>query len=229
MSDKKLAAPSAEASAPPAAPPPAYGAAATVDLEDQIFWNGCETLNVKGKNDIRTVMKQGTRDQADLLIESDADEQLLATVRFNQAVKLHSIMIDGPAGGRAPKNVKLFVNVPSCGFTDAEANLPTQELDLGEAEVGKRIELRYVKFQNVDSLTIFIASNQAEDDGEGSTAVSTVKLWGFTVQSTNMKDVRRRTPPLPTWPRPDARLGEPRACSQFKRVAGEAGEGIMGS
>ena len=228
MSDKKLAAPSAEASAPPAAPPPAYGAAATVDLEDQIFWNGCETLNVKGKNDISMVMKQGPRDQADLLIESDADEQLLATVRFNQAVKLHSIMIDGPEG-RAPKDVKLFVNKQAFAFSDAEGHAPVQELDLGQAEVGKRIELRYVKFQNVDSLTIFIASNQAEDDEEGSTAVSTIKLWGFAVQSTNMKDVRRRTPPLPTWPRPDARLGEPRACSQFKRVAGEPGEGIMGS
>ena len=53
-----------------------------------------------------------------------------------------------------------------------------------------------VKFQNVDKLTLYISSNQGDEE---STALSGIKLWGTGLTSTNMKD--------------------------FKRVAGEKGEG----
>jgi len=53
-----------------------------------------------------------------------------------------------------------------------------------------------VKFQNVDKLTIFVGSNQ---DDEDSTALSGLKLWGAPIGQTNM--------------------------AEFKRVAGEKGEG----
>lgn len=46
---------------------------------------------------------QGYREDDGLHLESDADEQLLLHVLFNQVVKLHSIIIRGP-----PEEGKLY-------------------------------------------------------------------------------------------------------------------------
>ena len=82
MSKQPLAGPAAghtHTHAAPA-PPPAYGAAAMVDLEVKIAWNGCEVLNATKANTLGNAVKQGLRDQEGLLLESDADEQLLITL-----------------------------------------------------------------------------------------------------------------------------------------------------
>lgn len=122
--------------------------------------------------------------------------QLLITVAFKSTTKVHSLQIDGPDDGRAPKGVKLFVNCKALGFDDAESRPAEQELELSSEQLGSRIELRFVKFQSVQTLSLFIHSNQ--DDGDVS-ALSGLRLWGAPVATTNM--------------------------SEFKRVAGEKGEG----
>lgn len=71
---------------PPAPPPAAYGAAAMVDLEDVIAWDACECLNRTPKSAVTNILKQGMREQEALLLESDADEQLLITVTFKGQV-----------------------------------------------------------------------------------------------------------------------------------------------
>ena len=184
----------AAAAAPPP-PPPAYGAAAMVDLVDEISWSGCEVLNAAKKESLGNALKQGLRDQELMIVESDADEQLLINIAFTSRVKVHSMEIAGP-GGRAPKNVKLFANRTGLGFDDCESAVAEQELDLEPEKLGERIELKFVKFQAVDKLTVFIGSNQ---DDEESTALSLLRFWGTSVSTTKMGD--------------------------FKRVAGHAGEG----
>lgn len=57
----------------------------------------------------------------------------------------------------APKVVKVFINLPrSMGFDDAERSEATQVLDLAEEDYKEEglIPLRYVKFQNVQSVTV---------------------------------------------------------------------------
>lgn len=57
----------------------------------------------------------------------------------------------------APKVVKVFINLPrSMGFDDAERSEATQVLDLAEEDYKEDglIPLRYVKFQNVQSVTV---------------------------------------------------------------------------
>merc|ERR1719335_2192900 len=123
-----------------------------VDLvdADAIAWNACEALNVAKKAGPDNAVKKGLRDQELLLVESDADEQLLITLSFKSQVKVHSILIDGPTDGRAPKEIKLFVNKAGLSFDDAESGVAAQELEITPAMLGQRLELHFVKFQRVN-------------------------------------------------------------------------------
>lgn len=58
-----------------------------VDLEDCILWDSCECLNRTPKSSVANILKQGLRDQEMLLLESDADEQLLITITFKSKVR----------------------------------------------------------------------------------------------------------------------------------------------
>lgn len=59
--------------------------------------------------------------------------------------------------GQGPKNVKMFINLPrSMDFEEAERSEPTQALELTPEDIKEEsiIQLRYVKFQNVQSVTV---------------------------------------------------------------------------
>jgi len=131
-------------------------------------------------------------------LKSDCDEQLIIRTAFQQPIKLHSIRLD--AGGdmeQAPKTVRIFANVTNpLDFDDAENQPSTQDLELEADAFGKPIPLRFVKFQNVQNLTIFIKDNLGDGDV---TSLSRLQFIGQSVSQTNM--------------------------SEFKRVAGKPGEG----
>lgn len=56
----------------------------------------------------------------------------------------------------APRVLKLFANRTSLGFSDAGDIEPTQTIELTDEdfEPSKEIELRFVKFQRVKSVTV---------------------------------------------------------------------------
>jgi hypothetical protein len=87
---------------------------------------------------------QGYREDPHLFLESDADEQLIIHINFNGTTKLRSIVIAAPDDGHAPKNVKLFINRPTIGFSEAEDENPAQSLDLTQEQLsGQPIPLKY--------------------------------------------------------------------------------------
>uniref|UniRef100_A0A673INR2 PITH domain-containing protein n=1 Tax=Sinocyclocheilus rhinocerous TaxID=307959 RepID=A0A673INR2_9TELE len=117
--------------------------------------------------------------------------QLLITIAFNQPVKLFSLKLLAAELAQAPKSVKIFINLPrSLGFDDAERSEATQALDLSEEDYKDDglIPLRYVKFQNVNSVTLFIKSNQGDEE---TTKVNYLTFIGTPVQATNMSDFKR--------------------------------------
>lgn len=123
-------------------------------------------------------------------LASDCDEQLIISLAFNQAVKVHSLLFKGPED-KGPKTVKIFINQPSTlDFDKAEGNDPTQQIDLAKEDVteGNPVNLRYVKFQNVQNLTIFVKDNQSGDEV---TQVDYLGIIGSPVQTTNMQDFKR--------------------------------------
>lgn len=81
-----------------------------------------------------------------------------------------------------PKVVKLFTNRPhNLGFEDAEGEAPTQLIELSEKDWNPdgtaNIPLRFVKFQNITSLALFVESG----DGEGEkTRIDRIRLIGET-------------------------------------------------
>lgn len=63
----------------------------------------------------------------------------------------------------APRTIKLIINQPTLDFDGAEEAEVAQEIELSEDQVreGKRIPLRFVRFQTVDSLHVCLFSGGA--------------------------------------------------------------------
>lgn len=140
----------------------------------------CECLNEDDTHTLRNFL-----DGHGPLI-SDCDEQLLINIPFTQPVKVHSLTIKG-SGSKAPKTVKIFSNIPTTlGFDRAQATEPVQTVDFGEEQL---VNLKYVKFQNVQNLQIFVVDNIGGGDV---TEITELHIYGTPVsQVTNMQDLRR--------------------------------------
>ncbi|XP_051144676.1 PITH domain-containing protein At3g04780 [Andrographis paniculata] len=159
-----------------------------VDLLDFVDWSGVECLNQSSSHSVANALKQGYREDEGLNLESDADEQLLVYIPFMQVIKLHSVLIIGPEE-EGPKTVKLFANREHMGFSNCNDFPPSDVAVLSEDNLkGKPVVVKYVKFQNVRSLTIFIEDNQS---GSEITKVQKIVLYGSTVETTDMKALKK--------------------------------------
>lgn len=78
--------------------------------------------------------------------------------------------------GQAPKSIKLFINHLSLDFGDAETLAPAQELELSADDIkGNKVDLRFVRFQNVRSLHILVKDNQEDEE---TTRIDSIDLFG---------------------------------------------------
>lgn len=163
-----------------------------VDLVSFICKSACECLNDADDHPFSNSLTSGGG-----YLESDCDEQLIMSYGFNQAVKLHSLKISAPEEN-GPKTLKLFINQPrTLDFDQADSSEPVQILELKPEDLSGEnpVLLRYVKFQNVQNLQIFVKDNQT---GADTTRIDHLAIIGSTISITNM--------------------------SEFKRVAGKKGE-----
>ncbi|XXG77073.1 hypothetical protein AAC387_Pa08g1304 [Persea americana] len=159
-----------------------------VDLVDFVDWTGVECLNQSTSHSLVNAMKKGYREVDDLHLESDADEQLLIYIPFMQVVKLHSVLIKGPEE-EGPRTVKLFANKEHMGFSNVNDFPPSDSVVLTLDNLKEKpVTVKYVKFQNVRSLTIFIEDNQC---GVDVTKVQKIGLYGTTVETTDMKGLKK--------------------------------------
>lgn len=116
-------------------------------------------------------------------VESDTDEQLMLYVPFQSSIKVHSLHItslppssddddddDDDERPMRPKTLRLYVNRSQVlGFDEAEDIPPVQEVTIQpedyDAKTGTaKIELRFVKFQNVTSLVFFFMDGHGESE-----------------------------------------------------------------
>lgn len=155
-----------------------------MDLFPFILKAQCECLNENDEYPLTNALAAGGG-----FLQSDCDEQLILSFTFNQAVKVHSLKIKGPAD-MGPKDIKIFINQPrTLDFDMAESCSCVQELQLTPTDIeGNPVNLRYVKFQNVSNIQFFIKSNQAGGD---ITQIDHIAIIGTPINTTNMGDFKR--------------------------------------
>ena len=160
------------------------------DVTDQVDTRGLDLLNADtgfgtartlfdgskpstleaGKGKTKPEEKESGKDW----VETDTDEQLMLYIPFQSTLKVHTLHITSlpPKGDdeapMRPKTIQVYSNrAHVLGFEEAEDLPATQAITLQphdwDAKTGTaKIELRFVKFQNVSSLVVFVV------DGEGS-------------------------------------------------------------
>jgi len=155
---------------------------------DLIFFmhkSGCECLNESDDHPFANCL-QSTGGY----LESDCDEQLIFSIAFNQPVKLHSLKIKAPED-KGPKTIKLFINQPrTLDFDQADSMEPVQLIQLEKKDLDGSIPvpLRFVKFQNVQNLQIFVKDNQGSTE---TTVIDHLCIVGSPINATNMGDFKR--------------------------------------
>jgi hypothetical protein len=172
-----------------AAEPPDNGA--MVDLRPKIDSSECYARNVSAAFPMSNLFIGDSR----LGCKSDADEQLILHISFSEFVKVHSIKLTEFNRGMEPELnptlVKLYVNRESMGFEDCEDIDPTQTLHLSAADLKEDagpIPLKFVKFQRVRSITVFVEDNAG---GEIS-ALGMMNFFGRPIHTTNMKEFKKQ-------------------------------------
>lgn len=162
-----------------------------VDLLDVIQVDQCDALNQDPKTAPKLILK---RQDDNLMMFSDEDDpQLIIRITFNQLVKLNAIAIKAdyrpPENCSGPKTVKLFINCPHLDFDEAEDAEPVQALELSVDQLnGAKIPLRFVKFQKVSSLQVFLQSNQSDSDR---TFVNRISVYGIPIAGMNVNEIKK--------------------------------------
>ncbi|KAK0624728.1 PITH domain-containing protein [Bombardia bombarda] len=158
------------------------------DVTDQIEKQRCELLNVSSEaGGVRELFDgakpsalSGGKTTTKDWVQSDTDEQLLLFVPFQSMLKLQNIQITSlpPTDGDdenvyvRPRTVKLFTNKPhNLSFDDASDMTAIQVIELSEKSWNKDgtadIPLRYVRFQNINSLVLFVVNGDSSSGEDG--------------------------------------------------------------
>ncbi|KAF3906239.1 Thioredoxin [Dactylellina cionopaga] len=124
-------------------------------------------------------------------MESDTDEQLMLFIPFSSVVKVFQLQItsrpppsddDDDEAPRRPRNIKIYTNnAHILGFDEAESKEPIQSVELSESDWNDNgtavINTRFVKFQAVSTLTLFIVDAEG---GAESVRVDRIRIVGET-------------------------------------------------
>lgn len=158
--------------------------------EISVLVNTCQlnALNTEPSTALKPLLLGG---EEDYVMKSDADEQLLIHIPFSQPVKLHSFNMVAPQDGTGPMEVKLFINQPNMDFGEADSVKATQTFTMTAEDLlpEKTTMLKFVNFQNVTHLTVFIASNL---DDEEATSVNRIRLFGQPIHAMNLSELKKQ-------------------------------------
>jgi hypothetical protein len=123
-------------------------------------------------------------------LESDVDEQLLISIPFNQAVKVHSIKLVAKDIEHAPRTVKIYANRLNIGFDETDSIEATQSLELSKTiyEENAIIPLRFVKFQNITNIALFVQDNLGDEE---TTIIKGLHFIGSPVETTNIEQLKK--------------------------------------
>lgn len=170
------------------------------DLSGAIDVNHSTVLNHDKRTHLKSILGKGRKGM--LKSDFDVDHQLLIHIKFQTAVKIHDMFVTAQEGKfqaehkseddpteSGPKILKLFVDQPNLDFSEAEDAVPTQEFDLSVDQLdGSKIPLKFVKFQNVHCLSLFIEDNQDDTDV---TFLNNIFFEGKTIAGFDMNNLKK--------------------------------------
>lgn len=159
-------------------------------LNDVLHFGESEVLNIKSADpvsDLRELLNVASKEPSKG-IASDADSQILIYLPLQNKAKVHSIYIksdtsevngDGSEEIQSPSTIKVWANIPSIiSFDDATEGgikpLHSGPIPDPDSNGWREINLRYVHFQNVTSLQIFLDG----EDEDASTVVQKILIVG---------------------------------------------------
>ncbi|KAJ3400198.1 hypothetical protein CcCBS67573_g09590 [Chytriomyces confervae] len=150
-----------------------------------------ECLNQSDDHTVASIF--GT--DAKQFLESDVDEQIILVIPFNQVVKLHSLIISGPKD-KAPKSIKTYINrATTLSFEEGESIEPIEVIDLSAVYIAEgdlvsaTVPLRFVKYQSVSSITLFVGQNLGREE---TTVINRLALFGSPVEVTkNLAELKK--------------------------------------
>jgi len=119
-------------------------------------------------------------------IESDTDEQLMLYIPFQSTLKVHTLHITSipPSDDEEvtrPSSIRLYTNKSNViSFDEADSVPATQTVSLQPSDWDPKthtakLELRFVKFQNITSIVVFV--DEVEGDGER-TRIDRIRVIG---------------------------------------------------
>jgi len=157
-------------------------------LNQYINHSKASCYNLDDSCDIASILK-GTGNAKS---NEEVDCQMLIHIPFTEQVKIKSISFSSSPKNdeeSGPKTIKIFKNNSNLSFMDAESDKPEQELNLEEGSLdGSDIKLRFVKFQNVCSLEIFVEDNQSDSDV---TILNQIVIKGQPIAGFNMNNLKK--------------------------------------
>ena len=179
------------------------------DVTDSIDLKGLELLNADSEfggarslfaNELPSVLGSGKEkakegENSKDWVQSDTDEQLMLFLPFQSTLKIHSLHLTSlPEPGSEeevmrPKTIKLYSNhAHTLGFDEAESVPATQAITLRPGDWDPKtgtakVELRFVKFQNVTSLVLFVVDGEGEGER---TRIDRIRILGETGEKREM-------------------------------------------
>jgi len=140
-----------------------------VSLSTLIDTTKANSLNNKAGTYLKSILSPSSEGM--LFSDDDVDHEMILVLPFREKVKIRGIRLicrSPPSTSTTDvsgvKDIKLFINQPNYSFDDCSSNLPSQSLSFTPKQIqdGIEVPLKFVKFQSVDSLTVFIQSNQSD-------------------------------------------------------------------
>jgi len=155
------------------------------DINEFVTLNQVDCLNQQENHGVRSIYNKD-----DTYLESDVDEQLLISIPFNQAVKVHSMKLVAKDIEHAPKTIKIYANRLNIGFDETDSIEETQSLELSKTnyEENAIIPLRFVKFQNITNIALFVQDNLGDEE---TTIIKELHFIGSPVETTNIEQLKK--------------------------------------
>jgi len=168
-----------------------------ISLLEHLDLSQITCLNEEPQHDLKSILAAKKLNTApNVYLESSADAQLLLSIHFNQAVRVRTLVLRATTLDRAPKTLKLLVNKAAISFVDVDgaddrAFVQVVVLRPEDVREGRPVPLKIVRFTNVNSLHIFVESNQSGDD-DVQTRIDGIDVLGVPVDATrNLSGLRQ--------------------------------------